>query len=177
MKKIFILFSLLAFNLCYSQAIEYYYPNGKFIDKGISVNNLVKKYFPDVNLFHNPSLEGSTDAHANKEGVYSVYYKILSNKPLFVLAYNKHTQKQIDDAIAAFDLENYYKNWRFDYDIKNSVREKKLTDINLYEALGKPDNINTTSNGNLTITTMSYKYPDVVFVLKNGIVTSYSLNQ
>lgn len=177
MRNILVLIFGLICSLSFSQDLEFYYPDGKFITKGATVNTVLAKYFPEVRLTHNPSIENSKMVHNEKSGVFAVYFNVLSNEPLFVLAYPNPTQNQIDSAVNSFNLEEYYNSWKFEFDIRTAVKSKKLTDIDLYKAFGKPIKSNVTSDGTNSIKTLAFGNPSVIFILRDGIVESYNLTQ
>jgi len=108
---------------------DVYYPNGKKIEI---------KFETIGQLLDSLGIKES-DSHSNDYGV--AYYKRLTNKPIFILFLEKPNISKIKDIISAYDYKKYLYSYSYYYDLKDMIKEGSLTKDYLFDAFGKPDEI------------------------------------
>lgn len=169
MKKI-VLLLLIGFS-GYSQSWVFYKPTGEITSTEGSVKNNVEKIYGKDFLFDTYTPKNPSVYRINQnEGIYSVIFQLFTDKPLLLLG-GKINDSDIKNAISEFDLDAYFRNSMFSYQLKQLIKNKKLTEELIYKSFGQPNNKTTSS----TFSYFHYNRPNITFMIENGYVIEFTL--
>ncbi|MBM3713521.1 MAG: hypothetical protein FJW56_08835 [Actinobacteria bacterium] len=161
MKKIFTFLALISLQPILLAQINAYYPDGKQIKNNCKTINELK------NLLD----EKYTSSHSYND--IRVYYKKLTNKPIFVLDItsfkNSIKYENIKKAISSFDYDNYINSFSYYYDLREMMKDSSLTKDYLLSAFGKPDEASIDERD---WETLIYKNHNAKIVFKDGFPIS-----
>jgi hypothetical protein len=105
-----------------------YYPNGKKINIEFKT---IRQLLDSMGV-------KETESHIHKLG--SVYFKKLSNIPLFVIFNEKDYPSKIKDIIKSYDYNSYLYSYSYYYDLTKMMKSSTLTKKYLDEVFGDPTN-------------------------------------
>jgi len=125
------LFSILTFSIFaqLSNECNAYYPNGKKINLTF---NTIKDLLDTLGI-------KETENYNNKYGI--VYFKRLSNKPIFILFFKQNYPTKIKEIIASYN-QPYYKylnSYDYYFDLKDMIKKGSLTKDYLKDIFNEPD--------------------------------------
>lgn len=104
-----------------------YYPNGKKINI---------KFKTIQNLLDTLGIK-ETETHSNSIGL--VYYKRLSNSPIFVMFLDKNYPLRINELINAYNYSKYLNSYSYYYDLKDMISKQTLTKSYLLDVFKEPN--------------------------------------
>jgi len=68
-----------------------------------------------------------------------VYFKKLSNNPIFIIFYDKEYPSKIKEMIASYDYKKYLDSYSYYYDLNDMIKKGTLTKEYLYDVFEDPD--------------------------------------
>lgn len=160
--KFTMIFIFIASNICHSQKLEYYFPNGKKLDEGKTPNYVSNMYFSNEKTYYYKLL--------NKSNILSVCFKLFSDEPLFIIG-NNVTEEQISKATREFKLRDFYRSFDYTHELDKLISSKNTTQNDILTILGKPDNYNISNNN----TCLYYRKPNTTFIFNEGILINYQI--
>jgi hypothetical protein len=118
-----------------------YYPDGRKI----------RIPFTSIKILLDSLGVDETTNFNHKYGV--VYYKMLTDKPVFVLFLDKDRPEKIPEILAAYKpkYRKYLYSYDYFFDLNSMMKEKKLTKSYLMENFGTPQQMNSDDEGNYWI--------------------------
>ena len=160
---------LITFN-CLAQS-SYYYPDGRFIEMPEgekSINDVLRVYFPDVELTNTYLGEGKCNDIA-------IVFKKYTKHPLFVNGPLKK-ERQVKKCAENFNIFTVYNEFNLKSDLNRFISEEKNTDF-IMSVFGYPRNKTTDKDKAGEIEIYNYKpYYDIVdfdLVFVDGVLTRY----
>lgn len=158
--KYFLFFILLLLFHFSGHAWTAYYPNG---------SKVTIRFTTIKSLLDSLGVNETTSSHQIL-GV--VYFKRLSNKPLFVFFPDKEYPNKIQDIIKSYDYSSYIYSYSYYWDAKNMIDSGTLTKEYLKDVFGEPDVDKTNEEG---LEAVVYRKYNLRVEFKNGFAKAVNV--
>ncbi len=127
MKRTYILLiSLCCFSYTFAQ-LNIYLPNGSRLN---TESKSIKGVLDSLGIVE-------SEMYSHKLGM--VFFKRLSNKPIFIEFPGKAYPSMIKEIIASYDYSGYLNSYSYYYDLKDMILKGSLTKEYLFDAFKEPD--------------------------------------
>lgn len=99
-----------------------------------------------------------------------VSFKLFTSTPLWVLTDNP---KNIDTAIASFNLNEYFSSYLFENDLQSFIEKGSLTDLYILNSLGAPNIRTAYFDKDVSLEDWNYSALGLTLTFSSGVLVSY----